>query len=328
MRIGIEGIGVVGARVARDLCGFPEVSSVVLLSGSESRRETLAGAFGAKIARAVEPGGDLDVVVVCVPEAEQCDVARRHVAEGRHVVTTADGLEAVGRLLDLDAVAGASGRSLVVGAGFHPGLSTLLAVHAATLFDEVIEVHTASIGAAGLACTQRRAEALRGEGREWRDGTWHDARAGSSKELLWFPDPMGSHDCWRGDLADPVLIHRVLPTATRITARAADQPRPAVRRVREAIGRGPERFDAVGALRVEVRGRRLGATDSVIYGVMDHPSVACAAVAATAAVAVGRPEAIRGAIGLAEAVDSRVALSELAHRGVRACVFEGSAASA
>jgi hypothetical protein len=89
---------------------------------------------------------------------------------------------------------------------------------------------------------------------------------------------------------------------------------------------GPPIEGAPGAIRVEVRGTRGGERHDVVYGAFDRPSVATAAVAAVVAVALasGGSEFDPGAGGLARVREARPLLRELARRGVRAAVFEGS----
>ena len=63
-------------------------------------------------------------------------------------------------LAQLDDEARVRGRTVAVGAGFAPGLSDLLATHAARLFDEVHEVHVARAGTGGPACARAHSSPL------------------------------------------------------------------------------------------------------------------------------------------------------------------------
>ena len=89
--------------------------------------------------------------------------------------------------------------------------------------------------------------------------------------------------------------------------------------------RPPHRETGLGALRVEVRGRRGAGRDVVVLGAIDRPAVAAGAVAALAAVAVARGEVAAGARGLAGSVEPVPFLAELARRGIKAAAFVGSA---
>jgi len=82
----------------------------------------------------------------------------------------------------------------------------------------------------------------------------------------------------------------------------------------------------LGAIRVEVRGRHDDRHDTTVLGAVDRPAVAAGSVAAVAALAVAGGRLHRpGAGGLAELAPETGLLGELARRGVKAAVFEGSA---
>jgi len=92
--------------------------------------------------------------------------------------------------------------------------------------------------------------------------------------------------------------------------------------------RPPHPEGGLGALRVEVRGRRGSGRDERVLGVVDRPAIAAGAVAALAARwAVGGRLLRPGAAGLATLVEPIPFLAALAERGVRAAAFEGEAAS-
>jgi hypothetical protein len=147
-------------------------------------------------------------------------------------------------------------------------------------------------------------------------------RGGSGRDLAWFPEPFGARDCYRAGLASPILIQRALPDVGRITARMS-----ATRRDRFTsrlpMLRSPHADGGPGAVRVEIRGRVDGTVETVILGVMDHPSVAAGTVASLAAVAVAEGRAPIGAAGLASWSDPKRFLAELRQRGVRVASFSG-----
>jgi hypothetical protein len=91
--------------------------------------------------------------------------------------------------------------------------------------------------------------------------------------------------------------------------------------------RPPHPEGVLGAIRVEVRGRRGPVRDAVVFGAIDRPAMAAGTVAAVAAVWAADGRLARpGSAGLAELVDEPVSfLHELGRRGVRAAIFEGSA---
>jgi hypothetical protein len=86
--------------------------------------------------------------------------------------------------------------------------------------------------------------------------------------------------------------------------------------------RRPHPEGGLGAVRVEVRGRDATGIRIEILGAMDRPGVAAGAVAALTAVEIGAGRSLRtGAAGLAELVEPKPFLAELARRGVKAARF-------
>jgi hypothetical protein len=242
------------------------------------------------------------------------------------VVSVADDVDEVRSLLDLDTVARVNNVAVVIGAGFAPGLTCVLAAHAASLFDRVDEIHVAKAGTGGPACASTHHHALGSSAVDWRDGTWVKRRAGSGRELCWFPDPIGGADCYRAALPDALLLAPAFTGADRITARLAANRRDRVT-ARFPMLRPPHPEGGLGAVRVEVRGQRGSGRAIQVLGAMDRPAVAAGAVAALASIAAGQRDLRReGAGGLAEMVEPVPFLTELARRGVKAAVFEGAAA--
>jgi hypothetical protein len=324
-RVLISGAGAVGARAARYLVADGDTSSVLVHDSDHKRRDAVVHSLGARSTAVdnADPSA-ADLVVLAGPASRHAALARRAVAAGRHVVSVADSLPSVAALLGLHAEARERGVVVAVGAGFGPGLSCVLARHAADEFDAVDEVHVAHHGTGGPSCARQHHGALRGVGLDWRDHAWRRRPPGSGRELCFFPDPIGGSDCYRAGLADALLLVPAFPGVSRVTARLA-----ATRRDRMTAGlpmlRPPHAEGRIGGLRVEVRGRRGQSRDTVVLGAVDRPAVAAGTVAAVAAgwVASGRVREA-GAGGLATLVEPLPFLRDLATAGVRAAVFEGA----
>lgn len=324
MLVTVVGVGAVGARAARQLAVTPGVA--VAVADSDPRRAAAeAAALGgsAQVVEGVPAGTDVAVLAFGGDHRPVAEVA---LETGASVVSVADGVDVVRRLLDLDAEARERNRYVVVGAGFSPGLSCVLARHGADTFELAEEVHVARVGTGGPQCARQRHRALAGWGLEWRDG-WVRRRGGSGRELCWFPDPIGARDCYRGALPDTVLMVPAFPGVRRATARVAANRRDRIG-ARLPMLRPPHPEGGPGALRVEVRGWRDGAYDTVVLGAMERPAVAAGTVAAVAAIWAAEGRLVRpGAGGLATLAEPVPFLHELARRGVKAAVFEGGAGS-
>ena len=321
MRALVVGAGAVGARVVRQLVESDDVDQVVVVDADRARQAAVVANSGPK---AVAGGEDdsADAVLLAGPVGTHVEAARRHVAAGRAVVSTSDSIEDVRGLLDLDAEARTRSVAVVIGAAFSPGYSCVLARHASAGFEDVTEVHVARSGTGGPACARQHHGALTGQALDWRDGGWQRRSAGSGRELCWFPDPIGAEDCYRAELPDALLLVPAFPGVGRVTARLA-----ATRRDRFSAHlpmlRKPHPEGLLGAVRVEVRGRRNGMSDVLVLGALDRPAVAAGATAALAlrwAVAGRLPV---GAGGLGAIIEPLPFLAELAQVGIKAAVFEG-----
>ena len=325
LRVAVFGVGALGARCARQLVSTPAVSSVLIRDPDRNRTtEVLASLVETSVAddAGIDDPVDADVVVLAGPAGTQLAAARLHLRRGAHIVATTDDVDEVTGLLALDNEASDLGLSVVVGAGFAPGLTDLLARHAAARFTEVTEVHVGKVGTGGPACARSHHRALAGTAIDWRDGEWIHRPAGSGRELAWFPDPIAARDCYRAALPDALLLAPEFEGVHRVTARLAATRRDRLTS-RLPMLRRPHLDGGPGAVRVEVRGMTPQGHDVVVLGAMDRPAVAGGAVAALAAVRVADGRARRtGAAGLAGMFDPLPFLLELAERGVRCAAFD------
>ena len=323
-RVLLVGAGAVGARAARQLVEADDVDEVVVVDPSAARRAAVVHSSGAK---ATDGGSvdhhDIDGVLLAGPNGTHADAARRHVALGRPVVSCADGVDDVYDLLALGPEATGADVPVLVGAGFSPGYTCVLTRHAAATFEAVEEIHVARSGTGGPACARAHHAALTGMAVDWRDGEWLHRRAGSGRELCWFPDPIGSEDCYRAALPDALLLVPAFPDARRVTARLAATRRDRISAHLPML-RKPHPEGLVGAVRVEVRGTRGGVQDVAVLGALDRPAVASGAVAALALRWALRGRLPVGASGLAVLDDTVGFLSELAVVGIKAAAFAGS----
>ncbi len=326
MRVLVHGCGVVGTRAARQLLSVAGVDDLVLSDPRVDQVAAVASSLGGP-ARALgtDPWWTVgaDVVLLAGPSKHVVD-ARRALESGAHVVSVGDALDDVEGLLGLDGLARTNDRHVIVGAGFSPGLTCVLAKHASAELTKVEEIHVAKLGTAGPACARQHHRALQTSGRDWRDGSWADVRGGSGRELCWFPDPIAGSDCYRAALPEPLLLHELFPSAERITARMSATRRDRLT-ARLPMMRKPHSEAGAGAIRVEVRGTFDSMSEVIVFGCMDRPSVGAATVAA---VATGELLAGRvgpaGARGLGGRVEPVTFLVELARRGVKCARFEGS----
>lgn len=325
MRVGIIGAGAVGSRIAHHLVAAECVDRVLLRDIRNSTESTVLQALGNKAIR--DPRrigiGEVDLVVLAAPPGPHVRLASAALRRGIDVVSVSDSISDVQRLLALDGLAFDNGAALVIGAGFSPGLTGILASHGAGRLERVDEIHTAKMGTGGPACARQHHRALKSFGSDWRSGQWLRRQGGSGRELIWFPAPVDAHDCYRGALPDTMLLVKAFPEAKRVTARVS-----ATRRDRLTMHlpmlRPPHPEGLVGAVRVEVRGALAGGgLGSVIVGAVAPPAIGASAVAATSAIWVIEGRMKPGAFGLSAVGDTGQFLVDMAKGGVSAEIFEG-----
>ena len=321
----VIGAGAVGQRIARQLASREDVDLLVLGSRHPARLRGFASQLLDVDVEVVEPGAlpEVDVVVLSLPSGGHTALAEKALKRGAHVVSLSGAVTDVEKLLELDKRAKNAKKSVVVGAGFSPGYSCLLARHGAAQFDVVTEIHVARVGTGGPASQRQLHRARTGTSIDWRDGDWRRRRGGSGRELVWFPDPLGAHDCYRAALSDALLLVPAFNDIERVTARVAGTRRDRLTAMLPML-RPPHPEGGPGGVRVELRGIRDGRHCTDVLGVIDHPSAAAAAVAATATGWALADELPSGAWGLGMLDEPLPWLAELAERGVRAAAYEGA----
>jgi hypothetical protein len=328
MRFALVGLGATGSHAARQLTQSP-ATEIRLFDRDDKRLTRMAEAVQAIVDPSQtivigepEPANPPDVTVIATPAGTHANLAAAMVAAGSHVVSLSDDPREVAQLLELDPQAREAGLTVAVGVGFAPGLSCILTRFAADRLDvmEIVNIYAAGTG--GPACARQHHRALKEDGYDWIDGAWILRRGGSGRDLAWFPEPYGARDCYRGGLVSPILIQRAFPDLERISARLA-----ATRRDRFTsrlpMLRSPHADGGPGAVRVEIRGRLDGGVETIILGVMDHPSVAAGTVASIVALDAAEGRAPIGANGLASWPEPKRLLADLRHRGVRVASYSG-----
>ena len=264
-QVGIIGSGVVGSRVALHL---------------------QSAGIRARITSAVNATELFECrIVVLAHGAPHAALASTFVAQGISVVSVSDKLADVLAILDLQERAVARGAVVVAGAACAPGLSGLLVHHVQRAFVSIDEVHVAVHGTGGPMCARQHHDSLAGVSIGWHDGEWLQRPAGSGRELCWFPDPIGSRDCYRFASPEPVLLQRMAPSLQRITSRVSATRRDRLT-ARLPMMTPPHAEGSLGGLRLEVRGVRDGRRHVEVVGVAERVASVAGAVAAHTAAAL------------------------------------------
>jgi len=329
-RVLLVGAGAVGTRAARQLVETRHVSEVLVVDADHDRSRSLASAIDGCVALDADPeaalADDVDAVALASGDTRELSFVEAAIATGTPAATVTDDADALLQLLQLDGTAAAAGVTVAIGCGLAPGLADVMVRHAADEFDAVDEIRIARSGVAGPTCTKAAHRARRGTPREWKDQDWAELSRGARDEAVWFPEPVGVAEC-RGVDGGAVLLARAFPEASRVSYRIAEPPARLTSRLERRRAAAEAEW---GSARVEVWGRRGQALRTTVYGVIERTAVAAGVVLAlTAARLAGDGASIRrpGVHGLAELVTPTAFLTDLADRGVRIAVFEGTAAA-
>jgi hypothetical protein len=320
----VVGVGAVGTRAARQLVDTPGIDRVLVTDREASQAKEIADALGGKATAIDYEAGlaipdDVDVVATAVAADADHAIVTAAIAAGVPLASSTDEHDTLEQLRALDLNAKSAGTTVAIGCGLAPGLSDVLARHAATMFDDVDEIRVARTGWAGSASVATVRHERRAIAHTWHNGGWREART-QGETLVWFPEPIGGRDC-RIVTGGIGLMVDAFPGVARVSMQLGEPPRRSWPK-RQFGDEGDW-----GAARVEVWGRRTGAHDCIVYGIVERTAVAAGAVlAVVAARLVGALDdrlEQPGVQGLASMIEPVPFLAELSQRGVRAAVFEG-----
>lgn len=321
--IGVAGCGVTGARIVSHLAASSVRVAAYDIVGNAS--VAMARRHGAVAVDRLVDLAACDLVVLATP-APHLPVASVFLDERVPVVTLGDDLADLRSLLALGSAARAGGVACVVGAGMAPGLSGLLARYLSAQLPVLDELHVATHGTAGPACARQHHHALGHTALGWHDGEWIEPPGGTGRDLVWFPEPIEAHDCYRAAVADPLLLHRSFPGVARIAARVSASRRDRLT-ARLPMLTPPHPSGDLGAVRVEARGAdEHGGRVTLIAGAAGATADLAAAVCAATALRLLAVGADPGVHSLSDAaVEQLDVLHHATTLGVRVQEFTGVA---
>ena len=190
----LVGVGALGARAGLQLGATPGIDRILVADRRADRAEALRKFLGAKAetvewsARRPLPPG-VDAVACALPAGDDVPLVIAALESGVPIATSGDNQESIATLLRLNDEALASGVAVLAGCGLAPGLSDVLAAHAATLLDSVDEIHVSRAGVAGPGseASMRRLHSERPT--EVIGGVISEGRRRITPGLIWFPEP-------------------------------------------------------------------------------------------------------------------------------------------
>lgn len=362
----LGGAGDMGSHIVRNLIEYSDDVQVTIADYQLSKARALARSLG-ECARAIfVDANNRDSLLLALRDA---DVAVGAVGPFYHFapklawaalesrvnyVDICDDHEPLEVLFEFDAVARKAGITLITGLGWTPGLSNVLARHAADQLDHVDEIRIAWAGGAadsqGLAVIKHVLYAVSGQVPTYRDGQLVQVPALSEPEVVEFPEPLGKIEVFHVGHPEPVTIPKTIPTQT-VSLKGALTPnwnnRLAGLLVRWGLTSSEKRIDrvsrwihrfegligaggvALSGVRVDVSGTRRGEQVTLAYGAVDQMSRLTGIPAAIGAIMLARGEIEAPGVFAPEAIIDPVAfLDLLAERGTEVTEHEAVAPTA
>ena len=219
-----------GRFAVRDLAAKESVEELAVADYDLAAAESLAGELGGKCralkvdandhAGMVEAVRGFDVAMGTAGPFYKYEgkMARACIEAGVDYVSICDDYDAAAEFMELDAEAREAGVTAITGVGWTPGTTSVLARLGAEQLDEVDVIATAwashAADTAGKAVTLHYIHAVTGMVPTYCDGRISWIAAGSGKERLRFPEPVGTINVFHAGHPEPVTIPRYIDART------------------------------------------------------------------------------------------------------------------
>jgi lysine 6-dehydrogenase len=306
----LGGAGDMGSEAVRDLIKFTDVEQVTVADLNTEAAGKLASEIGDRrvAVQKVDATSHEDLVGVIRGH----DVAagalgpfyrfERPIVEaaidaGVDYVSICDDHDAAEAALQLDQAAADKGRAILTGLGWTPGITNMFARKG---YDELQDVETINVywaGSAGdsegLAVILHTVHIFTGNVVSFQNGKFVEVKAGSGKEVVEFPLPMGNITTFHLGHPEPVTLPRYLKGVKEVTLKGglAENYLNSLAKMMVALGftATPSRKLSLGKLmkrlmpifpsdkkrslsgaRVDITGMREGKKVKITYATVDH----------------------------------------------------------
>lgn len=361
--IALGGAGDMGSRAVKELAREDEVTELMIADYDEEKANMLALEVGSsckamkidannasELARAIE-GYDVAMSAIGPFYKYERKVAQGALEAGVNYISICDDYDAASAVFELDGEAKKKGLTVLTGVGWTPGMSNVMARKGAGLLDEVDEIAVAWGGSAsdseGYAVVLHTIHIFTGFVPSFQNGRWKMVAAGTDKERVLFPEPMGEIYVYHLGHPEPVTIPRFIPAKT-VTLKGGLMEQElnevaialAKLRLTSTVGRkdyvgklikflapvlyklGQPEYP-VSAIRVDVTGTKKGKRRHFTYGAADHMNNLTGVPLAIGALMLGRGEIEEKGVQAPEnCIEPDRFFAELAARDVK--VYEGA----
>lgn len=354
----LGGAGDMASRAAQELAAEPEVHTVTVADCNLPAAERLASELGDKVVARWVDANDRQALVeaICGHNAAasgigpayryEAKVAEAAIEAGVPYVSLCDDYDGTQAVLELDEAAKAAGVTVLTGLGWTPGLSNLLARKGAEQFDLVDEVNvswgSSASDSEGFAVILHTLHIFSGRVPSFQKGRLINVPAGSGKEVVLFPPPVGRVNCYHLGHPEPVTLPRFMPHLRTVTLKGGLSEQPlndlAIWLARLRLTDTPAKKDVLGqiikatlpvlsklgeaeepcsAVRVDVGGWRGGNYDQVSYGAAAHMPELTGLPLAVGALLLARGEVrMPGVVAPEACLEVEPFLAELERRGI------------
>lgn len=230
------GTGDIGRRVVRELCSYSEIEHIAIAGRNRKKYEKLLEIIGEESSKLCFLEVDLNR---CENLSEQLKgygivasaagpfymyekmLAEAAIDAGAHYVSICDDYDAAQQIFELDKRAQEGGLSVLTGIGWTPGLSSLLTRAGADSLDEVEKINVSWAGnsedAMGVAVIFHVLHIFSGRIPSFEGGSLRMIPAGSNKERMRFPEPIGEINVYSVGHPEPVSMPRYFPNISEVT---------------------------------------------------------------------------------------------------------------
>jgi lysine 6-dehydrogenase len=354
----LGGAGDMASRTVRELAAEPGVTAVTVADCNLEPAKHLASELGDKVSAEWVDANDHMALVETIRGHDaaasgigpfyryEAKVARAAIEAQVPYVSLCDDYDGAQAVLELDNAAKAAGVTVLTGLGWTPGLSNVLARKGAELFDIVDEINvswgSSASDSEGYAVILHTLHIFTGRVPSFQKGRRVDLPAGSDREAVLFPAPVGRVNCYHLGHPEPLTLPRFMPGVRTVTLKGGLSEQPlnelAIWLARLRLTDTPAKKDIMGqiikatlpflsklgeaeepcsAVRVDVGGWTDGVYHQVSYGAAAHMPELTGLPLAIGALMLARGEVrMPGVVAPEACIGPEAFLAELERRGV------------
>lgn len=230
----LGGAGDMGSEAVRDLIKFTDVKQVTVADINTEAAEKLASAIGDKrvAVEKVDATSHLDLVGVIKGHdlaagalgpfyRFERPIVEAAIEAGVNYVSICDDHDAAEAVLELDQAAKEKKLKILTGLGWTPGVTNIFARKGYDELDDVEKINVYWAGSAGdsegLAVILHTIHIFTGNVVSFQNREFLEVKAGSGKELVAFPAPIGKVSTYHLGHPEPVTLPRYLKGVQEVT---------------------------------------------------------------------------------------------------------------